>query len=95
VDETLQLKIKDLLLDTPEKNIGTIVLCTGDGGVSEIGGGGFVRVVAQALARGWFVEIVCWSGTGACIWDQWNNSLLSLRLLGKDISISDITKWRN
>ncbi|CAJ0877594.1 8155_t:CDS:2 [Entrophospora sp. SA101] len=58
VDELLQLKIFDSLLDyhTPA----TLVLASGDGKDGEYFQGGFHKCVIKALERGWKVEIISW-----------------------------------
>lgn len=57
VDELLQLKLLQTILDTPPA---TIVLATGDGASSQFNPDGFVGCVRRAVDRGWMVELVAW-----------------------------------
>ncbi|RUS20549.1 hypothetical protein BC937DRAFT_94969, partial [Endogone sp. FLAS-F59071] len=58
VDELLQLKIMESLLDYQVP--ATLVLATGDGKQAEFSQGGFYGMVVRALQRGWRVEVVSW-----------------------------------
>lgn len=57
VDELLQLKLLQTILDTTPA---TIVLATGDGASSQFNPDGFVGCVRRAVDRGWTVELVAW-----------------------------------
>ncbi|CAE6486243.1 unnamed protein product [Rhizoctonia solani] len=57
VDELLQLKLLQTILDTVPA---TIVLATGDGASSQFNPDGFVGCVRRAVDRGWMVELVGW-----------------------------------
>lgn len=57
VDELLQLKLLQTILDTPPA---TIVLATGDGASSQFNPDGFVGCVRRAVDRGWKVELIAW-----------------------------------
>lgn len=57
VDETIQLRIANRLLDVDEPE--TIVLLTGDGaGFGD--GKGFIKQLERALKRGWTIEVISW-----------------------------------
>jgi hypothetical protein len=58
VDEILQLKILESLVDTEAP--ATIVLATGDAAKAEYSGG-FLKMVERALQKGWAVEVVSFS----------------------------------
>ena len=58
VDELLQMKLLESLIDTAEPT--TIVLASGDAAEAEYSGG-FLKNAERALARGWKVEIVAWN----------------------------------
>lgn len=58
VDELLQLKIMESLLDYEVP--ATLVLATGDGKEAEFSQGGFYGMVVRALRKGWRVEVVSW-----------------------------------
>ncbi|RUS29172.1 hypothetical protein BC938DRAFT_480964 [Jimgerdemannia flammicorona] len=58
VDELLQLKIMESLLD--HESPATLVMATGDGKPAEFSQGGFYATVVRALKRGWRVEVVSW-----------------------------------
>ncbi|EKS9798989.1 NYN domain-containing protein [Burkholderia cepacia] len=57
VDELVQLKIANALLDHPAPQ--TLVLVTGDGNASEFGTS-FIEQIARALRLGWRVELWSW-----------------------------------
>lgn len=57
VDEVLNMKVLESLLDYPPS---TVVLATGDGAVGEFSEG-FFKTVERALSRGWSVELVSFS----------------------------------
>lgn len=60
VDEAIQLKIANLLLDKqyPE----TIILLTGDGaGYGD--GKGFIKQLERALKKGWKIEVLSWDNS--------------------------------
>lgn len=58
VDEILQMKILETLVDTQAPS--TIVLASGDAAEAEYSGG-FLTNVERALRKGWKVEVVAWS----------------------------------
>ncbi|KAG8880812.1 hypothetical protein FRB97_009176 [Tulasnella sp. 331] len=62
VDELLQLKLLQTLLDTPSPPPAgsTIVLASGDAARSQFNPQGFLGCVKKAVERGWKVEVVGW-----------------------------------
>jgi hypothetical protein len=65
VDELLQLKLLQTILDTPPA---TIVLATGDGASSQFNPDGFIGCVKRAVDRGWKVELVAWDDGVNRVW---------------------------
>lgn len=62
VDEVLHLRIADTVLDIlPNKKNQTIILLTGDGATSPVGGSSFPRHLEQALKNGICCEVYSWS----------------------------------
>lgn len=57
VDEAIQLRIANRLLDIDEPE--TIVLLTGDG-AGYGGGKGFIKQLERAIKRGWKIEVISW-----------------------------------
>jgi hypothetical protein len=57
VDELLQMKILESIIDTSEPT--TIVLASGDAAEAEYSGG-FFKTVQRALNKGWKVEVAAW-----------------------------------
>jgi hypothetical protein len=72
VDELLQLKVLQSLLDAPSPPpLGsTIVLATGDGASSQFNKDGFVGCVRRAVERGWEVELVGWEDGRSRVWRE-------------------------
>jgi hypothetical protein len=63
VDEILQMKLLESLVDTNKPSI--VVLASGDAAEAEFSGG-FLKNVERALQKGWKVELVAWKdGLGA------------------------------
>lgn len=58
VDEILQMKLLESLIDTAEPT--TIVLASGDAAEAEYSGG-FLKNVERALLKNWKVEVVAWN----------------------------------
>lgn len=67
VDELLQLKLLQTILDTPPA---TIVLATGDGASSQFNPDGFIGCVKRAVDRGWRVELVAWDEGVNRVWRE-------------------------
>ncbi|QRV78402.1 hypothetical protein RhiJN_06417 [Ceratobasidium sp. AG-Ba] len=67
VDELLQLKLLQTILDTPPA---TIVLATGDGASSQFNPDGFTGCVKRAVERGWRVELVAWDQGVNRVWRE-------------------------
>lgn len=67
VDELLQLKLLQTILDTPPA---TIVLATGDGASSQFNPDGFVGCVRRAVDRGWKVELIAWEEGVSRAWRE-------------------------
>ncbi|KAF8603065.1 hypothetical protein BDV93DRAFT_556982 [Ceratobasidium sp. AG-I] len=67
VDELLQLKLLQTILDTPPA---TIVLATGDGASSQFNPDGFVGCVRRAVDRGWKVELIAWEEGVSRAWKE-------------------------
>ncbi|CAE6383170.1 unnamed protein product [Rhizoctonia solani] len=67
VDELLQLKLLQTILDTTPA---TIVLATGDGASSQFNPDGFVGCVRRAVERGWMVELVGWEEGVSRAWRE-------------------------
>ncbi|CAE6385113.1 unnamed protein product [Rhizoctonia solani] len=67
VDELLQLKLLQTILDTVPA---TIVLATGDGASSQFNPDGFVGCVRRAVDRGWMVELVGWEEGVSRAWRE-------------------------
>ncbi|KAG8773854.1 hypothetical protein FRC12_002281 [Ceratobasidium sp. 428] len=65
VDELLQLKLLQTILDTPPASI---VLATGDGASSQFNPDGFIGCVKRAVDRGWKVELVAWDDGVNRVW---------------------------
>jgi hypothetical protein len=57
VDELLQMKMLESLLDSDEP--ATMVLASGDAAEAEYSGG-FLKTVERALKKGWKVEVLAW-----------------------------------
>ncbi|CUA71208.1 hypothetical protein RSOLAG22IIIB_04512 [Rhizoctonia solani] len=67
VDELLQLKLLQTILDTVPA---TIVLATGDGASSQFNPDGFIGCVRRAVDRGWMVELVGWEEGVSRAWRE-------------------------
>ncbi|KAG8744034.1 hypothetical protein FRC10_010923 [Ceratobasidium sp. 414] len=67
VDELLQLKLLQTILDTPPASI---VLATGDGASSQFNPDGFIGCVKRAVDRGWRVELVAWDEGVNRVWRE-------------------------
>jgi hypothetical protein len=72
VDELLQLKLLQSLLDVPSPppRGSTIVLATGDGASGQFNSDGYVGCVKRAVDRGWRVELVGWEETTSLAWTE-------------------------
>ncbi|KAG8905599.1 ATP phosphoribosyltransferase (ATP-PRTase) (ATP-PRT) [Tulasnella sp. 403] len=72
VDELLQLKLLQTLLDTPSPLPpgSTIVLASGDAARSQFNPQGFLGCVRKAIERGWNVEIVGWEDGTSRAWTE-------------------------
>ena len=77
VDELLQLKILQVLIEAPAPapRGSTIVLATGDGASSQFNRDGFLGCVRMAVQRGWRVELVGWEGGRSRAWGELANEL--------------------
>jgi len=73
VDEILQMKLLESLVDTREPS--TVVLASGDAAEAEFSGG-FLKCVERALHKGWTVEVIAWR-------DGLSQDYQSQRFLGK------------
>ncbi|KDQ08114.1 hypothetical protein BOTBODRAFT_59559 [Botryobasidium botryosum FD-172 SS1] len=95
VDELLQLKLLQSLLDTPSPPPAgsTIVLATGDGASSQFNPDGFLGCVRRAIERGWKVELVGWEDGTSRAWKE----LMDLTGDGKggkgSLTIVGLEKW--
>jgi hypothetical protein len=72
VDELLQLKLLQTLLDAPAPPArgSTIVLASGDAAKSQFNPQGFLGCVRKALERGWRVEVVSWEESRSRAWTE-------------------------
>lgn len=89
MDELLQLKILQSLLDSPSPPPpgSTIVLATGDGASSQFNPDGFLGCIRRAIERGWKVELVGWEDGTSRAWKE-------LRDFGNgNLTIIGLEKW--
>lgn len=91
VDEILQLKMLESLLDTDHPS--TLVLATGDAAVAEFSGG-FLHNVKRALSKGWKVEIVAWQlGMSSAFKKEAEKWGGRLQLIFLDDMAEDLLAW--
>lgn len=94
VDELLQLKLLQTLLDTPAPPpLGsTIVLASGDAAKSQFNPEGFLGCVRKAVDRGWNVEVVGWDeGRSRAYADLANE--VNARGVGGMLNIISLDRW--
>ncbi|KAG8920314.1 hypothetical protein FRC02_000985 [Tulasnella sp. 418] len=98
VDELLQLKLLQTLLDTPSPPPpgSTIILASGDAARSQFNPQGFLGCVRSALDRGWRVELVGWEEGRSRAWAELAEEYRSLAGSSEDkgsLSIIGLDKW--
>lgn len=94
VDELLQLKLLQTLLDTPSPPPpgSTIVLASGDAAKSQFNPEGFLGCVRKAVERGWNVEVVGWDEGRSRAYGELANEVIE-RGLGGMLSIISLDRW--
>lgn len=94
VDELLQLKLLQTLLDTPSPPPpgSTIVLASGDAAKSQFNPEGFLGCVRKAVERGWNVEVVGWDEGRSRAYGELANEVVE-RGLGGALNIISLDKW--
>jgi hypothetical protein len=94
VDELLQLKFLQSLLDVPSPPpLGsTIVLATGDGASSQFNPDGFIGCVRRAVERGWRVELVGWEDTTSRAWIELRSLVVDVEG-GPGLTIIGLERW--
>ncbi|KAG8980272.1 hypothetical protein FRB90_007697 [Tulasnella sp. 427] len=94
VDELLQLKLLQTLLDTPSPPPAgsTIVLASGDAAKSQFNPEGFLGCVRKAVERGWNVEVVGWDEGRSRAYGELANEV-NAKGLGGMLSIISLDRW--